>query len=188
MAPGLWKGSKDFCHYCSLIGLVCLCLWAFILSPLFSSFFPGLALIYSSRHSSVVLLSLGSSCVFLHFSSLGYTFPAFLATWLWLLSYCCYWFTCPHGLGARTTSFCFLSLSLFFLFFFDISQVWGRHWVNEYWMDKWTDFFPPSFLSSSYSLLLLLSTTLPSSLHSQVWHLMHYLSYPSQELWGKHYD
>lgn len=117
MAPGLWKGSKDFCHYCSLIGLVCLCLWAFILSPLFSSFFPGLALIYSSRHSSVVFLSLGSSCVFLHFSSLGYTFPAFLATWLWLLSYCCYWFTCPHGLGARTTSFCFLSLFFFFFFF-----------------------------------------------------------------------
>ena len=182
MAPGLWKGYKDFCHYCSLVGLVCLCLWAFILSPLFSSFFPGLALIYSSRHSSVVLLSLGSSCVFLHFSSLGYTFPAFLATWLWLLSYCCIGLHVHMDWEQGPLRFVF-SLSLFFFFFY-ISQVWGRHWVNEYWMDKWTDFFPPSFLSSSYSLLLLLSTTLPSSLHSQVWHLMHYLSYPSQELWG----
>ena len=129
MAPGLWKGYKDFCHYCSLVGLVCLCLWAFILSPLFSSFFPGLALIYSSRHSSVVLLSLGSSCVFLHFSSLGYTFPAFLATWLWLLSYCCIGLHVHMDWEQGPLRFVFsLSLSFFFWYFTGMRKTLGK-WV-----------------------------------------------------------
>ena len=117
MVPGLWKGHKDFCHYCSLIGLVCFCLWAFILSPLFPSFFPGLALIYFSRHSSVVPLSVGSSCVFLHFSSLGYTLSAFLANLavtsviLLLLVYVSTW------IGSKDHFFFFVfSLFLFWIF------------------------------------------------------------------------
>lgn len=161
MVPGLWKGYKGFCHYSSLIGLVCLCLWAFILSPLFPSFFPGLAFIYFSRHSSVVPLSVGSSCVFLHFSSLGYTLSAFLANLavtsviLLLLVYVSTW------IGSKDHFFFFV----FSLSFLDISWVWGRHWVNAYWMDKWIDFspfIPLSFLFFFATFLVYYTSFLPS--------------------------